>query len=142
MSWSAAPYTCTYLNDEWLPNVSLWSTPHTTAPVYSLHNIVGHPAFYLNAISVDGAGNPGGALSYLSSDTSVVTVDETGVVTVVGAGYAQILITADATEYADPVTIAVSVMVTQPAPPSQPEEGEGGGLGEIIEDILNFGNQH
>ena len=82
---------------------------------------------------MDGAGNPGGTVTYYSSDTSVVTVDSQGNVTVVGAGYAQIIVSAAPTELADGVTLAVTVSVSESA-------GEGGGIGDIIDGILNVMN--
>lgn len=143
-TWLEEQETCTFHNEEWLMNVELWSVQHIVAPVTSYEKKEGDPAFYLNARSEDGAGNPGGAVTFVSSNPSIVTVDENGVVTILRAGYAQILITADATEYADPVTLAVSVVV---APASQPPEeggegGEGGGIGDIIEGILNPGRHN
>ena len=83
---------------------------------------MGDPAFRLDATSVDGAGNPGGTLSYVSNNSAVVTVDETGTVTVVGAGTAVITVTAAETEYAQSVSATVTITVANgAAPPPTPE---------------------
>ena len=63
------------------------------------------------ATVVDGAGDPGGELSYVSSNPSVATVDNNGVVTIVGPGTAQVTVTAAATEFAQSVSGTVTVTV-------------------------------
>ncbi len=106
---------CTLHTAEWVANRELMSTQSILVASYSYSKTVGDDPFSLGASSVDGAGNAGGALSYSSSDTSVVTVDSSGTVTIVGAGTAQITITAAATDYADPVYATVTVSVATDA---------------------------
>ncbi|MGN1015163.1 MAG: FMN-binding protein [Butyricicoccus sp.] len=66
---------------------------------------LGDEAFSLNA-------KANGELSYASDDETVVTVDETGLVTVVGKGTAVITITASATDEYKEATKKLSITVT------------------------------
>lgn len=68
----------------------------------------------------------GVSLYYSSSDTNVVTVSESGVVTVVGAGTAQITVTAEAVGVLSEGQLVVTVTVAEPGIPddTEPEETE------------------
>ena len=121
LSWLEEQGQCPLHTAEWKEQYQLMSVQSiTVTPAYS--KTVGDPAFRLDATSFDGAGNPGGALSYVSNNSTVVTVDETGTVTVVGAGTAVITVTAAETEYAQSVSATVTITVANgAAPPPTPE---------------------
>ncbi len=87
-----------------------------TVPVTEFVKTVGDPAFELNA-QTDGDGR----LVYESSDVKVATVDENGLVSLVGAGSAVITITAEETDIAMPASQTVSILVQ---PESEPEEAQ------------------
>ena len=121
-SWVESQGQCTLHTEEWLANRELMSQQTVTVASASYSKTVGDAPFSLGAYSVDGAGNPGGAISYSSSNPAVATVDANGNVTVVSAGTAVITVTADATEYAPSVSLTVTVNVSS---------------GSIIDDIID-----
>ncbi|MBR1781259.1 MAG: transglycosylase domain-containing protein [Oscillospiraceae bacterium] len=125
LSWLRAQGKCTLHTEEWAAKVLLWSVQTISAPG-SINAKVGDSAFNLGAVSLDGEGNPAGALSYSSSNPAVASVDSEGNVTIGTEGTAIITINAEATEYAEPVTATVTVTVTEP----------GSTLGEIIDNII------
>lgn len=112
LSWLKNEGTCTVHNAEWQAKAELKKTQKLTIGASSFSKTVGDAPFSLGATSVDGAGDPGGELSFVSSNPAVATVDSSGVVTVVGPGTAQITVTAAETEYAQSVSYTVTVTVS------------------------------
>lgn len=118
---------CPIHTAEWAANKDLWSQQTITAAIGTYQGPVG-ASFAIGAVSADLAGNPGGALTYSSSNPAVATVDESGHVTLVGEGTATITVTAAKTIYAPEATlsvpvVAISNMVPEnPGTPSTPEE--------------------
>lgn len=111
-SWVEAQGECTVHTEEWLANQELMRQQTVTVASTYYSKTVGDAPFSLGAYSLDGAGNPGGALTYTSNNPSVATVDSDGTVTVVGAGTAVITVTAAATELAPSVSQTVTVSVS------------------------------
>lgn len=128
-SWVEAEGPCTLHTAEWSANQELMKNQTLTVSSSSYTKTVGDAPFSLGAYSVDGAGNPGGAISYASSNTAVATVDANGTVTVVGEGTAVITVTAAPTELAEGKSTTVTINVSAGG-------GTGGGIGDIIEGIL------
>ena len=128
-SWVEAEGPCTLHTAEWSANQELMKNQTLTVSSSSYTKTVGDAPFSLGAYSVDGAGNPGGAISYSSSNTAVATVDANGTVTVVGEGTAVITVTAAPTELAEGKSTTVTINVSAGG-------GTGGGIGDIIEGIL------
>lgn len=128
-SWVEAQGQCTLHTKDWVANQELMKTQTLTVSSSSYSKRVGDAPFSLGAYSVDGAGNPGGTISYSSSNTAVATVDASGNVTVVGEGTAVITVTAAATELAQSVSLDVTVNVSS---------GDAG-IGDIINGILGGG---
>ena len=79
---------------------------------------VGDSPFPLNVTALGGA-----SLSYVSSDTSVCTVSDGGVVTILGAGSCTITVTAAETAEYQRGTLTITVTVL-PAPTEAPEPPE------------------
>jgi membrane peptidoglycan carboxypeptidase len=111
-SFIEAQGTCTIHNAEWAANRELMKEQSLVIPQSIITKTLRDGTFALGAFSVDGAGNVGGKLSYVSSNPLVATVDDNGYVTIVGTGTAQITITAEATQYAEEVTGIVVINVT------------------------------
>lgn len=132
LSWVESQGKCSIHDANWQAKVELKKT-QTVSVSASFTKAVGDNSFSLNATSVDGAGDPGGELSYKSSNPSVVTVSSDGTVTIVGAGTTTITVTAAATEYAPEVSTTTTITVTggsgpvAPDNPSQPTDPDGYG---------------
>lgn len=129
-SWLEAQGQCPLHTAEWQQEFEKMSHQTITVPANVFNKTVSDVPFYLGAVSEDGAGNPGGTLSYASSSPAVATVDSSGIVTIVGQGSTQITITAAATEYAESVSITVTVNVAADSI---------GGIGDIIGNIIGGG---
>ena len=84
-SWVEAEGPCTLHTAEWVANQELMKDQTLTVSSTAFSKRVGDAPFSLGAYSVDGAGNPGGAISYSSNNPNVASVDSNGTVTVVGA---------------------------------------------------------
>ena len=127
LSWVESQGKCSIHDANWQAKIELKKT-QTVSVSASFTKAVGDNSFSLNATSVDGAGDPGGELSYKSSNPSVVTVSSDGTVTIVGAGTTTITVTAAATEYAPEVSTTTTITVTggsgpvAPDNPSQPTD--------------------
>lgn len=118
---------CPIHNAQWQANHALMSQQEILLTTPEFHKKVGDAPFGLGAYSVDGAGNPGGALTYSVDKPSVVTVESNGTVTVVGEGTAKITIKAAATGYAPEVSMTVTISVKGG---SGGNEGSGGNNGQ------------
>ena len=112
LSWLEDEGKCTLHTADWHAKAELKKQQTLHIPSGSYTKSVGDASFSLGATVVDGAGDPGGELSYVSSNPSVVTVDNNGVVTIVGPGTAQVTVTAAATEFAQSVSGTVTVTVS------------------------------
>lgn len=115
LAWLEEQGECTLHTAQWQEELLLKSVQiiEVTSDAYT--KTVGDAPFSLGAKSVDGMGDPGGKLTYSSSNTQVATVDASGRVTIVGSGIAHIYITAEATEYAPAATYTVTVTVNASA---------------------------
>ena len=119
---------CQIHTAEWKNNHALMSQQEILLTTPEFHKKVGDAPFGIGAYSVDGAGNPGGALTYTVDNPSVATVESNGTVTIVGEGTAKVVIKAAATAHAPEVSMTVTISVK-----GSSGGGEGGG---ILEDLF------
>lgn len=131
-SWVEAEGPCTLHTSEWVANQELMKEQTLTVASTAYSKTVGDAPFSLGAYSVDGAGNPGGAISYSSSNPNVASVDSSGNVTIVGEGTAVITVTAAPTDLAEGKSTTVTITVSGAS--------HGGGIGDIIDGILGGGD--
>ena len=122
LAWLEELGPCTLHTAEWQEEMLLRQVQNIEVSSTSITKTVGDPAFNLMAKSVDGMGDPGGVLTYRSSNSQVATVDAYGNITILGSGTANITITAEATEFAPAVSVTVSIIVN--------EQPSGGGEGD------------
>ena len=88
------------------PEEDEWETPEAAWSVESVHVTLG------DAVEASFSTNSDGAVTYESSNTDVATVNEQGVITIVGAGTAKITATVAATAAFKGATAVLEIFVT------------------------------
>lgn len=129
-SWIEAQGPCPYHTADWKKNHALMSQQEILVSSPDFKKKVGDAPFAIGAYSVDGAGNPGGALTYTVDNPSVATVESNGTVTIVGPGTAKVTVKAAATAHAPEVSMTITIRVKG--------DGDGGNSGVLdgLEDLF------